>query len=696
MNVGHWLFRLVLVCCALFHLPSTFLHLRSSLFNITPSSCYAQYNTDRLLMIGRSALYYEDYVLSMQYFNQAINAKPYLYEPWFFRGVAKYYLEDYAGAERDCSEALQRNPYVVNIYELRGLARIQQKKYGDAISDYSRALRYDPENRNMWHNRVLCHIQNKEYDAALAELDTMQTRWSQLASPWSMRADVYMQQKDTTLAIEALQKSLDIDPYDGQTWAARSIISLSREEWKEAEDQLDHAIHLLPKRGGYYINRAMARFNQNNLRGAMADYDMALDLEPNNFLGHYNRGLLRAQVGDDNRAITDFDFVLSLEPDNMLALFNRAVLLDQTGDLHAAIRDYTKVIEQFPNFWTGLEARAACYRRLGMTKKAEQDEFTVFKARLYKHLYGTQPRLDPSQMRKRSDEDMDKYNQLVVADEQEPEREYQNDYRGRVQNRKVEMQLMPMFTLSLEKQTDGVRSNIVFDSDVDSLNQQSAMRRVYIVCAHRALTDELSSRYFIYIDSLTTAINNSHETTKAMASLFMRAVACTDIQDNQQAIDDLSTYLQYGNVQGRDTTSTASPLPQANTPMSVLALWQRAVCQARISQFHASEGANTDLSTASVLADLNHALALRPQNPYLYYNRACIHAQRKNYRQAIDDFTNALLLDPNMAEAYYNRGFCYLNNSQQAEGEADMSKAGELGLYHAYSVLKHSASKTNN
>ena len=97
--------------------------------------CLAQYNTDRLVMIGRSALFYEDYVLSMQYFNQAIQAKPYLYEPWFFRGVAKYYLEDYAGAERDCSEALQRNPYVVNIYELRGLTRIQQKKYTEAIGD---------------------------------------------------------------------------------------------------------------------------------------------------------------------------------------------------------------------------------------------------------------------------------------------------------------------------------------------------------------------------------------------------------------------------------------------------------------------------------------------------------------------------------------------------------------------------------
>ena len=102
---------------------------------LVPMTSWAQFNTDRLVMIGRSALYYEDYVLSIQYFNQAITAKPYLFEPWYYRAVAKYYLDDYVGAEGDCTEAISRNPYVVGIYELRGLCRIQQKNFTDAIAD---------------------------------------------------------------------------------------------------------------------------------------------------------------------------------------------------------------------------------------------------------------------------------------------------------------------------------------------------------------------------------------------------------------------------------------------------------------------------------------------------------------------------------------------------------------------------------
>ena len=54
-----------------------------------PVVASAQINTDRVMAIGRNALYFEDYVLSIQYFNQVINAKPYLSDPYFYRGLAK-------------------------------------------------------------------------------------------------------------------------------------------------------------------------------------------------------------------------------------------------------------------------------------------------------------------------------------------------------------------------------------------------------------------------------------------------------------------------------------------------------------------------------------------------------------------------------------------------------------------------------
>ena len=654
-------------CHAVSVIISLIFHFSFFIFASLPS--YAQYNIDRLINVGRSALYYEDYVLSMQYFNQAIAAKPYLYEPWFYRGVAKFYLDDFAGAEADCSEALQRNPYVTSIYELRAICRIRLEHYTEAAADYTHALRYDPENQGFWHNRALCHIQNKEYDVAQQQLDTMLTRWSQYARGYAMQAEVCLLQKDTTRAIAAFDRALEIDPYDGETWAGRSVISLSRQEWKDAEHFLDKTIHLLPQHAVSYINRALARFNQNNLRGAMADYDTALDLDPNNFLGHYNRGLLRAQVGDDNRGIEDFNFVLKLEPDNLMALFNRALLLEQTGDLRGAIRDYTKVIAEYPNFWFGLQHRADCYRRLGQTRQAELDEFRILKAQMDKRYGGRQPRLNRQQMRRRSDEDLEKYNQLVVADEQEVEHEYKSEYRGRVQHHKTDDTLLPMFGLTLLHQSGGVRSDVVYDRHVEAFNRQSGLRQLYVGTAPTSLDEKVSNAYFAYIDSLTEAIDRAHVIGPAVSCLLLRAVAYGELQNFESAIDDLSTYLQV------DSTS-------------VLALWQRAVCQSKQNQFQASEGTNIDMKTANVLSDLSHALRLDPQNAYLYYNRATLYAYRKDYQHAISDYTRALELDPRLAEAWYNRGLCHIFADNKAAGVSDLSKAGEMGLYTAYNLIK--------
>jgi tetratricopeptide (TPR) repeat protein len=324
--------------------------------------------------------------------------------------------------------------------------------------------------------------------------------------------------------------------------------------------------------------------------------------------------LLRAQVGDDNRAITDFDFVLKLEPNNLMALYNRALLLEQTGNPRAAIRDYSKVIDEYPNFWTGLQQRAQCYRSLGMIKQAEQDEFRILKAQIDKR-YGHQPRLSKKQMRKRSDEDIEKYNQLAVADEQEMEHEYQSEYRGKVQNRRVGMDYLPMYELSTEPQRNSVKHYVAYDRQVDSLNHVlPAKMQLYIVCG-------------------------------------------------PSKIKDPSPWLQ------RDSTSA-------------VACWLRAMWQAE------QDSTDIPLRTSNLLENLTKAISVSSGSAYLYYNRGNAYAQCLEYALAVEDYSQAIILDANLAEAYYNRGLARLALKQEQDGINDLSKAGELGLYNAYSIIK--------
>ena len=109
-----------------------------------------------------------------------------------------------------------------------------------------------------------------------------------------------------------------------------------------------------------------------------------------------------------------------MEPNNLQALYNRALLLDRVGNYTEAIADYSRVINKFPNFWAGLLNRAKCYRHLGMTAKAELDEFRVLKAQMNKHL-GIQQRWSKEklrQVRKMNDFDIEKYDRWIVLGEE--------------------------------------------------------------------------------------------------------------------------------------------------------------------------------------------------------------------------------------------------------------------------------------
>ena len=115
---------------------------------------FAQVNTDKVLMFGRNALYFEDYILSIQYFNEVIKVKPFLADPYFYRSVAKINLDDYQGALDDATECLRINPFMVNAYQVRGIANQNLERYEAAIADYESGLRYAPENKVFLINKI--------------------------------------------------------------------------------------------------------------------------------------------------------------------------------------------------------------------------------------------------------------------------------------------------------------------------------------------------------------------------------------------------------------------------------------------------------------------------------------------------------------------------------------------------------------
>lgn len=645
-----------------------------TLLALTPLKSEAQINTERMMNIGRNALYFDDYVLSIQYFNMVISAKPYLHEPYFYRGLAKFYLDDYQGAREDCTKAIERNPFFPNSYQVRGLSLINLGLYAEAAADYEVAIEMEPNNNALWNNLVLCRIETEETDKADSLTDQMVKKWPKDPRCYTLKTQIWMLKADTATAEKWLDKAIDIDPYDASSLAMKSQFLMRREDYTAADSTLTKAIHLEPRNVRNIINRALCRYQMKNLRGAMADYDTALDIDPDNFIGHYNRGLLRAQVGDDNRAIEDFDFIIRIDPDDIMSIFNRAQLLDKTGDYRAAIRDYTTVIKAYPKFLHGYQLRAEARKKIGDTKGALADEDHILREQIaHRFGYSTPTSRQKNVTRKKSQVNLDDYNKLVTEDEQDS-KTYESEYRGKVQNRNVEAQLLPLYALTYNFDKKAIREEYNYQQDIDKLNRQKLLPEHLLINNNdNNITEEEFHRRMASVEALRKKGNSATNSLALSIDYYI-------LQDYENAINALDEAIsQDGN--------------------STLAFFQRGVVRAKMTAIN-SQSATTApnngipagqpqrMNLMMVKADLTQAIQLDPSFTLAYYNRACVEYNLGDYKAAIDDFNKAIDMKNDFPQAYYNRGLTRIAMGETDAGVTDLSKAGEQGIYTAYSLIK--------
>ncbi|MBE6303421.1 MAG: tetratricopeptide repeat protein [Bacteroidales bacterium] len=648
----------------------------------------AQLNIDHAMMVGRNALYFEDYVLSIRYFNMVIGARPRLSEPYFYRALAKYNLDDFKGAADDLTLSIEKNPYVSRSYQLRGLCRAYMEQYDSAELDFKKAIHYEPQNIAVWNNMILCTMQREQWEKADALLDSVQLFAPRNADIHLMRMQVSMKRGDTIAARRWVENAVRYDKYSANVYQARAMLMAQMEKYDSAEVDIDRAIELMPDRSGYYINRALIRYYRENLRGAMDDYDMALNADPNNLLGYYNRGLLRAQVGDDNRAIEDFDNVLKMDESNTLARFNRALLRDRTGDIQGAISDYSAVIDEYPNFEYGYQCRAAARRKFGDKKGAEDDETWLLKRQIEQYnnaRNGKAAAADSLQqdekVRKSSDKNVRKYNRVVVADDSN-DKKYISTYRGKVQNRKVDVQLEPLFVLSYYEKPHEIGEALQYYKPIADFNSRNLLSAPLLLTNdERSLSESEVQRHFDNIDTTAKLISDNPEN---IIHRMSRAIDFCLVQDFSAALNDLNEALA---LEGE--------------------LWpvyfMRAAVRYKLfetEKLNESIAGGVDVSAVGnkkeatnieyhlIVSDLTQVITLMPDFAHAYYNRANIYVKMGDYKSAMVDYGEAININPEFAEAYFNRGLTLVFQGKTMEGIADLSKAGELGLYSAYNIIK--------
>jgi tetratricopeptide (TPR) repeat protein len=682
-------------------------------------SVQAQINTERMMDIGRNALYFEDYVLSIQYFNQVIGAKPYMADPWFYRAAAKLYLEDYKGSEEDCTKALERNSFLVRAYLCRSYARMSLKDYEGAIGDCEKGLEFDVENKTLMQNKAIAQLSLKKFKDAEKSLDDFIKKYSTDVAGYMIRGELNIDRGDTLAAVEDFSRAISVDRYYAPARAGRAYAYLQLENYGNALPDLDEAIRLDPDVPAYYINRGLARYNLNNLRGTLDDFDRVIRLDPNNELAWFNRGIIRQQVGDLNRAIEDFDKVIYLDPEHYTAIYNRALLRGQTGDLKGGIADLTKIIGEYPNFTPALYQRSEYKKKIGDLKGADKDYFAAWsledKVKAERaarqrnpQKYAVADSIKDAQKEKKRN--MDRYNKVIIAENDDATKsKYQNPMRGRVQDKNVEVQMEDLFTITFYEQSRPGPSRRIMDySNYLEILMEAGLKdyqKLLISNQELALSNDQANHHFKSIDDISSRISTSigETSNKTTAALFFaRGINFALVQDLNSALEDLSKAIE-------------------NQPDFILAYFERANIRFRKINFEYSEKINDeDVTTKSnkgykgfdnssepknqsgisigekvfgtdydlVMHDYDKILELNPKFIYAYFNRGYIRSMQRDYRNALIDFTKAIELNPDFAEAWFNRGITQIYLGDREHGIADLRMAGQLGLYKAYNLIK--------
>ena len=617
---------------------------------------HAQLNIDHYIRVGETRIAIGNYVGAIEYFNIVIRFKPYMPEPYFFRGVAKHMLEDFHGAIIDYEKAIEIKPYYPDAYTRLGMAYHALNDYDSAIKNYNKALELNPDNEGVYNNRGIAKISKKDVEGAILDYN----------------------------------KALEINPGSTNTLMNRSNAKIIKGDIKGAIQDLNQVIVIRPHYAGAYLNRGLARFEMNDYASAMRDFDQCIRLEPENALAYNNRGIIKQKLEDYNGAIMDYDMAIQLDAGMANAYFNRAMareVLKRPGFEN----DYQIAADLNPQYdlskYTVRNEQKA-NQATAKNQKPSQNQATANA--------GTQAASQPndtivSREKEKSREEEIKRRRrlnLIVSDNRNLQREKPSDPDDPyIQNRNIQVELQPIFMVTAyDKNSVNYERLQYYNADIEALNVANNYNPMLTI-TNKILTDDqkLFQNFILFFNEKIRIAGNS-------LNYLDRGIFNCLTDNYNQALGDLNKAIEL------DPSSVAAYFSRANcryrmtekieslTPLQGNMMVNRRAGENTISQDSKIIKGTSDYDL--ILADYSQSVKMKPEFFFGYFNRAFIYLKLGKYQQAMEDLNKAIALESEFAEAYYNRGLTkiYLNDTQG--GALDLSKAGELGLAEAYSIIK--------
>lgn len=638
---------------------------------LSASYSLAQYDKDVFMWRGRQALSDGKYAMAIENFNVLTRLDTTDYWSFFFRGIAKYNLGDLRGADSDFDTSVRLNPVFTNGYHYRAITESRFGEYEEAFRDFNKALELRPGQPGIYFSRGVTYFLAQRFEEAVKDFDWYIEREPKDPAAYLNRGASYLFLKDTTKALEDYNRAIKLDRFDPEGYIRRANLHSDKGNFDDAIADLNKAIDLENDNTLAHFNRALLLFDKRRYNEAMDDLNVVLTHEPGNALTLYNRSLLFAQVGDFDSALADMDRVININPRNVLAHYNRAAIFSEMGRWEDALEDYNRSIELYPDFAKAYLNRSYVENMLGRTRESKADYNTAQqKIKEYRERSSEGSFADTTR----------RYNSLLALDADFAKKDFDNEL---LQHRDVDIQLQPLYKFGLTSQKE---------------NRSVALSRRY----ENALIDRFidAAPVPMTISNRGTDGNNSYIFTTRAEEYFAKGLQ--ELQNKQ--FNSALNWFDKAVASAED----GSDKDKYAAYYKAFYLMNRGVLKAEMIDFIASlegnvqtlsmdtEGAtrarvsdrvarNYDYSEA--IADIQAALTILPDIPYLYFNLGNLHCLSSQFVNAIEDYDMAIRLYPYMGEAYFNRGLVLIYLRDEEKGCIDLSRAGELGVADSYSVI---------
>ena len=661
------------------------------------AAVHAQYDKDVFMFRGRQALAEGRYSDAIGQFN--ILARLDTTDCWiyFYRGIAKYNLGDIRGAQTDFDSSVKINPVFTNGYHFRAITLSRSGKYEEALGDLDTAMKLRPGLVGLYYSRGVTYFLAQQFDKAVEDFNRYIKKEPKDPSAYLNRGATYLFLSDTTKALSDYNVAISLDRFDPEGYIRRGRVHALQKNFDDAISDMNKAISLDTTNTFAYFNRALMYYDQNNYNAAMADLNRVLRDEPGNALTLYNRSLISAQVGNFEDALADMDHVININPDNVLAYYNRASYFVQMGRWMDALDDYDKAIELYPDFAKAYLNRSYVKIMLGRTKSSKQDYDTAQKkVRDYraKNLTDEGSFADTTK----------KYSSLIALDADFAKKGFDNEL---LQNRDINIRLKPLYKFSLSAERD---------------NQNIALRHRY----ENLLIDK-----FISDSPIVMTISNSDSIVKPK---FDNGIDASIYGDSYLAAGDPKSLTEADrqfirglySVQSKqfatalqqfDAAVNAAPQGKYSEYYKAFYYLNRGVLRAEMIDFISSIENSVQTLTmddqgttrarvrdqvsrtydySEAIDDMLSADKLLPGVPYIYFNLGNLYCLSSKFVESVDSYTKAIDVFPYMGDAFYNRGLVLIYLKDKEKGCIDLSRAGELGVGDAYSVISKYCEEEQN